>query len=185
MEPKIDLLPAEEKKPGINLKNVFSVILVLLIITFLVFSYLHNNYWIRMLETEVGTLNKMLAERVLLQKEYKQLQQEEEELQKQLQQIEKFKDDIDWYSILYELGYLVPEDTYLSSFTYNAHGEFNIQGGSLDYSLIARMLNNLDKSDYFRDISLQRTTTSQESGKEYVVFVIQGAFEGSSDLNVE
>ncbi len=171
---KLNLLPDSYKnRYKIRAKRLM-IIVIILLVGIAIFSWGFYSY----LE---------LAQKQIL---YKNLTAQYNIIEKKAKEAEKIKKEVDKYKkeilffvslienqplisrVLNDLGTYIPDDTWVTDFSYTKGKGFSIKGYSLSSISAAKFVDNLASSNYFREIKLEDT---KKDGDLYM-FSISGLF---------
>lgn len=171
-ELKVELVPEEIKLRKIveqrGRELIKTGILILSIIT-LVFSILMSNIFVKSLY-----LRKLDAK-------YEAVNREAKDLEKDFAKISLIRNYLfkRGYSleVLTELYGILPEDIQLSDIRFEEQGRFSLRGTALSMSIVFSFIENLEKSNYFKDVKTKYTTKRKEESKDVTDFEISSLLE--------
>ena len=169
---KINLLPVKEELKKIAIRNNIIVFVLSLIVVILVMVIMQNsiinrknevNKNISDIDIEIKRLKKITSK-------IPQTKNKKDELKEKLKVIQNLeKNRLLPVIILETLTKDVPNQLWFTSLVFQG-GKIAITGKSLDHTLVAEFIKNLEKEKYFSNVVLKGTTMSTEGHWDIVSF---------------
>lgn len=165
----INLLPPEyREQKTINIDKIlvgvliFSLILVPVSYSFkLILQTKQAEQKHQMVQAKLDKLKKETQKLNELEEKYQKTKQD---LQKQIQIV---GDEINCFAVLKELKAVVPKRNWIKTFNIQNHDSFTITGYALKRQGLREMIENLKRSPYFNDISIDFTNRKELSVSGY------------------
>lgn len=146
---RANLLNEPNKKYTVRWKLIVSLILIIILITLMLFSYYQSRSRLVSLRNEVKNLDSQLSDILSRKEEYLKLQSK----------IEKIKDNgsyrsyYNWDKVIREQGYLVSENVMIDSLEIKSNKLF-VDGIALNNEYFLEYLENTYESPYFKDVKI-------------------------------
>ncbi len=147
-------------------------ICVLFIVLFLIFTH----YWVirnnrDILERENEYLEAELNNQRFLEREYFSLQNEIQELEEQRPE-EMIINNI-WGEVLLQIGYMIPQKVVLDRIDIE-EDIIILKGNTENSDQVVNLINNLEKSNYFRDVKMEFYNSDQQIQFEINAILVKG-----------
>jgi len=187
---KVDLLPTEKKRFGIDPVMIF---LVLIIIIFSVGFFVYG----KTLEGQIAKKEEDVKKIDVEIQEIKQklpgiqkMKDENAKLEAQIQTIKGLKNDpVRYANLLWELTEILPENTWVSSISIDPNAQdVSIAGDAVEQpdkrplETIAKLMRNFQNSRYFRDATLGATGETATSEGTAFTFAIDSHYDPDAAL---
>ncbi len=184
---RINFLPVKEKRKEeeIRLWLILTIVLVAVEVVALSLIYLHFRGKIKELAEKENTIKREIAELDKKIKDVKDFENKKKEVEQKLGIIEALAQGRELDVILLdELAKSVPYNPesrikkriQLKSFSKKG-GLISIKGVSMDQESIALFIENLEKSNYYKSVSLRGVTAKKEKGLSYFEFDLNVSVE--------
>ena len=171
---KLNLLPNSYKNRYKIRAKRLGIILIILLAGIVVFSWGFYSY-LELTQKQMVYKN-LIAQYSIIEKKAKETEKIKKELDKYKKEILFFVSLIENQPlisrVLNDLGTYIPDDAWITNFSYIKGKGFSIKGYSLSSISPAKFVDNLASSNYFREIKLEDT---KKDGDLYI-FSITGLF---------
>ncbi|HEC69370.1 MAG TPA: hypothetical protein ENI31_03680 [Candidatus Omnitrophica bacterium] len=121
-----------------------------------------------------------------LDKKFSQIHPQAEALEKEFSQIKVIKNYLSrrGYSleVLAEIYKALPDEVRISELRFNRAGEITLKGTSSSMTAIFTFVEDLNKSNYFKEVETRYTTKRKEKDRDVTDFEIRGSFRKEKSL---
>ncbi|GAB6137113.1 PilN domain-containing protein [Halanaerobaculum tunisiense] len=151
----INLLPPKYKAKKLNVKQILFIILFIVIILGLIVTYLNLLFKIKRKQAKLNLVTNKLNE---LNPQFKEVNELETKITKLKTAIKEKQDLVDtqitWDLLLYKLGKIVPQKSWISEFTIADSNQFQLAGYTRERRKLSLLVNGLQSSVFFKEISI-------------------------------